>query len=102
MAAQDTQGRKILSIKECSIDVLLFLELKLLFALFDVDNSGTLTRDELKQLLQSPDPDGPRVTEEQVAEYLKSADTDGEEPFISWTQRRKQFSVHRQWRCVAR
>ncbi|CAF0722245.1 unnamed protein product [Adineta steineri] len=51
-------------------------ELRLLFALFDVDNSGTLTRDELKQLLQSPDPDGPTVSEEQVNDYLKLADTD--------------------------
>ncbi len=51
-------------------------ELKLLFALFDVDNSGTLTSEELKQLLQSPDPDGPSVSEQQVADYLKLADTD--------------------------
>ncbi|CAF1538781.1 unnamed protein product [Rotaria magnacalcarata] len=51
-------------------------ELKLLFTLFDVDNSGTLTIDELKQLLQSPDPSGPPVSEEQITEYLKLADTD--------------------------
>lgn len=51
-------------------------DLKLLFALFDVDNSGTLTRDELKQLLQSSDPDGPAVSDEKIAEYLKLADTD--------------------------
>lgn len=58
--------------------------MKLLFALFDVDNSGTLTKEELKQLLQSPDPDGPSVSQQQVDEYLKLADTDGKEyPFIS-------------------
>ncbi|CAF0731690.1 unnamed protein product [Rotaria sordida] len=51
-------------------------ELKLLFTLFDVDNSGTLTRAELKELLQSPDPDGPSVSEKEVDEYLKLADTD--------------------------
>ncbi|CAF1580673.1 unnamed protein product [Adineta ricciae] len=51
-------------------------ELRLLFALFDVDNSGSLTKDELHQLLQSPDPDGPSVSEQQVADYLKLADTD--------------------------
>ncbi|CAF3885639.1 unnamed protein product [Rotaria sp. Silwood2] len=51
-------------------------ELKLLFTVFDVDHSGTLTKEELKQLLQSPDPDGPSVSEEQVTEYLKLADTD--------------------------
>ncbi|CAF1083319.1 unnamed protein product [Rotaria sp. Silwood1] len=51
-------------------------ELKLLFTVFDVDNSGTLTKEELKQLLQSPDPDGPAVSEEQVTEYLRLADTD--------------------------
>ncbi|CAF3402083.1 unnamed protein product [Rotaria socialis] len=51
-------------------------ELKLLFTLFDVDNSGTLTTDELKQLLQSPDLSGPSVSEEQITEYLKLADTD--------------------------
>ncbi|CAF1089141.1 unnamed protein product [Adineta ricciae] len=51
-------------------------ELRLLFALFDVDNSGSLTKDELRQLLQSPDPDGPSVSEQQVADYLKLADTD--------------------------
>lgn len=55
---------------------LLYTDLKLLFALFDVDNSGTLTTDELKQLLQSPDPDGPTVSDEKLAEYLKQADTD--------------------------
>jgi hypothetical protein len=37
-----------------------------------------LTKDELKQLLQSPDPDGPPVAEEKLTEYLKLADTDGE------------------------
>ena len=42
-----------------------------------MDNSGTLTQDELKQLLQSPDPDGPAVSDEKIAEYLKLADTDG-------------------------
>ena len=41
-----------------------------------MDNSGSLTKDELRQLLQSPDPDGPSVSEQQVADYLKSADTD--------------------------
>ncbi|UJR37951.1 hypothetical protein I4U23_030636 [Adineta vaga] len=51
-------------------------ELRLLFALFDVDNSGSLTKDELRQLLQSPDPDGPPVSEQQVTDYLKLADTD--------------------------
>ena len=55
------------------------IDLKVLFALFDVDNSGTLTREELKQLLQSPDPTGPAVSEEQLADYLKLADTDSNE-----------------------
>jgi Ca2+-binding EF-hand superfamily protein len=56
-----------------------FIDLKLLFALFDVDNSGTLTNEELKQLLQSSDPAGPPISEQQVAEYLKLADTDSKE-----------------------
>lgn len=47
-----------------------------MFSLFDVDNSGTLTKDELRQLLQTFDPTGLSVSEEQVEEYLKLADTD--------------------------
>lgn len=54
------------------------LELKLLFALFDTDNSGTLTREELKLLLQSPTVDESSISEEKVVEYLNAADTDGE------------------------
>jgi hypothetical protein len=33
-------------------------------------------------LLQSPDPDGPSVSEQQVAEYLQFADTDSKSNFF--------------------
>ncbi len=73
-----------------------FIDLKLLFALFDVDNSGTLTKEELKQLLQSSDPAGPSISEQQVAEYLKLADTDSKEyPILFFVYH--QLLIFRQW-----
>ena len=80
----------------------IFLEVKLLFALFDVDNSGTLTGEELKQLLQSPDPDGPELTEEQVADYLKSADIDGEIQLISLASTGEKISFQVVAMCLSR
>jgi len=40
-----------------------------------------LTKDELKLLLQSPDPTGPAVSEEKLNEYLQLADTDSTQNF---------------------
>ena len=78
MATQDNQGKLISSMRSVSW-IRTFVDIKLLFDLFDVDNSGTLTKEELRQLLQSSDPTGPPVSEQQVAEYLKLADVDSNE-----------------------
>lgn len=76
MAEQSNEGNLMREMFDFFTAVF-FLELKLLFALYDVDNSGSLTRDELKELLKSPDPSVPELSEEKLTEYLKLADTDG-------------------------
>ena len=105
MASQNVQGDE-----RTSVDLLRNvhqrrfssnLELKLLFALFDTDNSGTLTREELKLLLQSPNTDGSAVSEDKVAEYLKAADTDGRSPRLHRLITETSI-VFRQWRRFPR
>lgn len=50
-------------------------ELKAAFKIFDADGNGSITVQELKQVLDNL---GERLTEEEVGEMIKEADTDGD------------------------
>lgn len=50
-------------------------ELKEAFRVFDVDNSGTITADELKQVVSKL---GIHLSQEEINEMIKAADTSGD------------------------
>ena len=77
MASQDQSGKSDWECRRRCCSSRHVVEFKLLFALFDVDNSGTLTRGELEQLFRSASLNGSPIDDGKVTEYLALADTDG-------------------------
>ena len=50
-------------------------ELKEAFAVFDKDGSGTITSDELKEVMKAM---GENLTEEEIDQMIREADIDGD------------------------
>jgi Ca2+-binding EF-hand superfamily protein len=74
MTTDDVDGESTFKIHSKNIFIFIFEGLKVIFAIFDVDRSGSVTKDELTQLLRTPS--GPPVTDEFVDEFMKIADAD--------------------------
>lgn len=62
------------SVENLSLIIRYFIELKLLFSLFDTDHDGRITKDEVKRLVETVS--GQPWSEEQLAAFMQIVDTD--------------------------
>jgi Ca2+-binding EF-hand superfamily protein len=78
MTTHDTHGKLFYS--KNNFLFFHFLELKLLFSLFDTDHDGRITQDEVKQLVETAS--GHPWTEEQLIAFMQTVDTDSKYKLI--------------------